>query len=391
MIMNVKKIKGFPKFDSDRITGYVLWKQSDGFHLRWTPKGKKTQNFRGTIFFDDKVRITNWINPETENFVIITEKNSIEWNLMFKGQLDGFDFLTPGDITLDLRIKKKKVKPKEIFLGPDMLNPENNPFTITQIAPIEEEIVEPELVVDPDLELEHIAEPEPEPVVEPEPVAEPEPEPVAEPEPDAVAELELEPTTAQAVQEDDTARITAWFLQALSRQASKPAEEEREVAPEPEPIVEPEPEPIAEPEPVIEPEPEPVAESEPEPIMEPAPVMVLEPEPIVEPKPATVQATQEDDTARITAWFLQVLSRQAPISTVETGETTEELEQKSDLLIETEPKPIDEPETLVEIEKHVEKKPEFEAEKIIEEIKEDELTTRVTHWFLQLKSRFEPK
>ena len=39
--MNVKEIKGHINFSSGQFLGYVLWKQSDGFHLRWTTKGKK--------------------------------------------------------------------------------------------------------------------------------------------------------------------------------------------------------------------------------------------------------------------------------------------------------------------------------------------------------------
>ena len=46
--MKVNNLKGRPNFSSGQFLGYVLWKQTDGFHLRWTTKGdKKKKPFRG--------------------------------------------------------------------------------------------------------------------------------------------------------------------------------------------------------------------------------------------------------------------------------------------------------------------------------------------------------
>ncbi|MEZ4087818.1 MAG: hypothetical protein R3B71_05855 [Candidatus Gracilibacteria bacterium] len=110
---------------------------------------------------------------------------------------------------------------------------------------------EPELTVEhagftgPDIEVESVDLPEPEPEVE----AEPEPEVEAEP------ELEVEP------------------------------EPEQEVELEPEPGVEPEPEPEVEPESELEPEVEPEPELEVEPESELEPEVELEPEPEIEPEP----------------------------------------------------------------------------------------------------------
>ncbi|GAI77241.1 unnamed protein product, partial [marine sediment metagenome] len=64
--MNVKNIKGRTEYNSGKFLGYVLWKHSDGFHLRWTTKGSKTQNFQGKIIFEDKFMISKRIIPETK-------------------------------------------------------------------------------------------------------------------------------------------------------------------------------------------------------------------------------------------------------------------------------------------------------------------------------------
>ena len=65
--MNVKEIKGRTEFSSGKFLGYVLWKQSDGFHLRWTTKGKKEHDFQGKIICHTKVLITKRLKPESKD------------------------------------------------------------------------------------------------------------------------------------------------------------------------------------------------------------------------------------------------------------------------------------------------------------------------------------
>ena len=55
--MNVRELKGRTKFESGKFLGYVLWKQSDGFHLRWTTKGGKSHNFQGKLVYQTKLKI----------------------------------------------------------------------------------------------------------------------------------------------------------------------------------------------------------------------------------------------------------------------------------------------------------------------------------------------
>ena len=232
--MNVRDIKGRPKFESGVFLGYVLWKQLDGFHLRWTTKKRKIHKFQGKVAYHPKLRITRIVLPKSELKIYETGEKMIQWNSPEERKLNGIDFVTPGNFTLELRIDNKKVKPKMIFLGPEMKNPESNPFNIIQIP--EEKILEKEIKNKLDKKIqESLRELEPKAIYEyipeskPEPVYEPESEPAYEPEP------------------------------------------------EPEPVYE------SEPEPAYEPEPEPAYESEPEPAYEPEP----EPEPVYEsaPKP----------------------------------------------------------------------------------------------------------
>ena len=107
--MNVQDIKGRPKFKAGQFLGYVFWKQLDGFHLRWTSIGSKVHNLQGKIKSEAKLKLTKTIRVETADNIKETDEKSIEWNTSGQGQLDGLDFLTPGNFTLELRINKKKV------------------------------------------------------------------------------------------------------------------------------------------------------------------------------------------------------------------------------------------------------------------------------------------
>ncbi|MFX1601113.1 MAG: hypothetical protein ACFFB6_11000, partial [Promethearchaeota archaeon] len=200
--MNVRDIKGRPKFESGQFLGYVLWKRSDGFHLRWTTKGRKAHNFQGKIVYQTKLGVTGKITSKTGFKIYETDDKMIHWNSSEEGKVSGIDFISPGNFTLELKIDKKKIKPKAIFLGPEMKNPESNPFTIIQIFEekisqkeikkiLEKKIKEPLREIETKAIYEYIPEVEPvyEPTLEPEPVYEPTPEP----EPEPVYEPTLEP------------------------------------------------------------------------------------------------------------------------------------------------------------------------------------------------------
>ncbi|MFX1458061.1 MAG: hypothetical protein ACFFBT_01225, partial [Promethearchaeota archaeon] len=236
--MNVKNLIGRPTFKSGDFLGYVLWKHSDGFHLKWSAKGKKTYNFQGKI--TSEAKLAKKVRLITGDRIEKVEKNTIEWNSKVEDE-DEVRFLTPGSFTVELKINKKKIKAKNIFLGPQMIQPDGNPFKVIQET--SEELKERGIKL-------------PIRVTEPEPVYTSEPEPIYEPEPEPEPTYEPEPEL-------------------------KPV-----YAPEPEPTYEPE----SELEPVYAPEPEPIyePESELEPTYEPEselePVYAPEPEPIYEPE-----------------------------------------------------------------------------------------------------------
>ena len=119
--MNVKEIKGRTDFSSGQFLGYVFWKHSDGFHLRWTTKGKKEHDFQGKIIFQTKVLLTKKLRPESKDDIKQSESKTIEWDTTLKNDIDGVDFLTPGNFNLCIIIIN-------IFTAPGNYNKAICPF-----------------------------------------------------------------------------------------------------------------------------------------------------------------------------------------------------------------------------------------------------------------------
>jgi hypothetical protein len=301
--MNVKQLKGKPNYTKKKFSGYVLWKQSNGFHLRWmTRKGKK-HSFQGTLTYQGKILITKKDNIQLEDKLAKAEKKTIKWDVKGQDQFVGFNFLTPKSFTLELQIDNKKIKPKEIYLGPGMENPEENPFLID--IPYRERVpnadLEPKPISQPESgpvtqpELEPISQPKLKPVTQPElePISQPEPEPVTQPEPGPIYELEGEYFSPDQ-------KINNWLTQLKEHRTAYEPETEPAYESEGEPVYESKPEPAYEskPESVYESKPEPAYESKPEPVYEPEtePTYESEGEPVYESKPEPAHESILDQT-----------------------------------------------------------------------------------------------
>ncbi|MFX1281785.1 MAG: hypothetical protein ACFFA3_20720, partial [Promethearchaeota archaeon] len=140
--MKVYNLKGRPNFSSGQFLGYVMWKQTDGFHLRWTTKGDKKKTFQGKISYQDKLKVTRITRPETEVKIQKSTKKLIQWSTTERGKINGFDFFATGNFAVELRVNNKKIKPKRIFLGQLIERPRNNPFIIFQYTSADEKIIE---------------------------------------------------------------------------------------------------------------------------------------------------------------------------------------------------------------------------------------------------------
>jgi len=319
--MYVKEIKGRADFEGKDILGYILWKQSDGFHLRWTSSEKKAVKFQGKITYTDKFRIINKIELNEEEKINKTGKNSVEWFSELKKATEGLDFLTPGDFTIDLKINKKRAKPINIFLGSKMMHPENNPFDVIQIIkkyttqepeyePKPEATPEPVYETEPEATPEPVYEPEteatPEPEYEPEPEATP--EPVYETEPETTSEPEYEPepeATPEILIDDINIRLGQWLTQLVTYRNFEPKEEKKSEFVSKH-------KPATTPESVYEPEPEPAYVQPVEPVYEPEYVYKSKPEPISEvlyiPEPVSEPIDGVNPYQRVYDWLNQLLS-----------------------------------------------------------------------------------
>jgi hypothetical protein len=242
--MNVKELKGKPSINLKKFSGYLLWKKSNGFHIRWMTKKGKKDTFQGILTYQDKIMITEKINIQSEDKLSKKEGKTLKWEVKGQDQLVGFTFLTPRSFTLELKVNNKNLKPNKIFIGPNMLNPEDNPFMVDR--PIRKIVPKPVLSSIPESKpiFESSVELESEPLDDTAPVpeskteksevfpAEPEYKPVTEPEP--LDDTGLAP-------ESETERIK-----------EIPIEPEYKPVPEPEPLYEEVPESRSEVENIVE-------------------------------------------------------------------------------------------------------------------------------------------
>ena len=93
--MNVKDLIGRPKFDSGQFLGYILWKQSDGFHLKWSKKGGKEYHFQGKII--SETRIAQKLRIGTTDRFSESENRTTEWNTKIDEKMDDNCYLTEVD------------------------------------------------------------------------------------------------------------------------------------------------------------------------------------------------------------------------------------------------------------------------------------------------------
>lgn len=123
---------GQPTLTEDSPTGYYLWHNNDGFHLRTHgpqsehvfvarlhTKGRFTDVDRVRLERDDKVRVKN------DGHTLILKFHT------FDG-FDGVNFHVEGGekLRLNLKIDGKEAPLSSIFLGDDLAHPGSDPFTL---------------------------------------------------------------------------------------------------------------------------------------------------------------------------------------------------------------------------------------------------------------------
>ena len=126
------EIQGQPTITKDSPTGYYLWHDDDGMHLRTHGPGDEhyfvARLSTDGVFEDvDAVRLEN-----RDNFEVLDNGHVIVLRFHTYDATDGLNFRIKGGtkLHLDLRLDGKRISTDSIFIGADGDHPEHNPFTI---------------------------------------------------------------------------------------------------------------------------------------------------------------------------------------------------------------------------------------------------------------------
>jgi hypothetical protein len=124
--------QGRPDFEQGESLGYFVWRDDDGWHVRWTTKGKR-RTFAGTISCDGAFMNVEPVSKGQRDWVKRRGDGVIRFDTVVEGGVDGVDFrLSPSAerITFDLEMDGRPVAPDLVRLGARKRRPASVPFTI---------------------------------------------------------------------------------------------------------------------------------------------------------------------------------------------------------------------------------------------------------------------
>ena len=128
--MDLKEVDGTPTFKPGDRTGYLLWKDNEGFHLIWTAQ-RNLHGFRGTITgLKGPVTIKEVVKLESNDLIKQVDPKTITWETRTEQDIDGVIFKADGDFKLELLMDSVKIGVNGIFCGRTFRRPLSNPFIV---------------------------------------------------------------------------------------------------------------------------------------------------------------------------------------------------------------------------------------------------------------------
>jgi hypothetical protein len=124
--------EGRPDFTVGEATGYFIWQDTEGWHIRWTTKGKK-HLFSGTITCDENFVHFKAISRDKTDYIKQVSSQVIRFDAKATGGADGIDFrLSPSTtvVEFDLRTDGSPAPLESIRIGRGKHRPESMPLRI---------------------------------------------------------------------------------------------------------------------------------------------------------------------------------------------------------------------------------------------------------------------
>ncbi|MBP2650096.1 MAG: hypothetical protein H6Q74_921 [Firmicutes bacterium] len=130
---NSPSLDGRPTdFMPGKSTGYFVWQDNNGLHIRTTASGTK-HVFSGTIYTDGSFENTfGKTESADDHFSISEDRNKINFQFTNNGGVTGIDLhLKKGTyVTFNLSVDENEINPSQIFLGESGWHPMKNKITL---------------------------------------------------------------------------------------------------------------------------------------------------------------------------------------------------------------------------------------------------------------------
>jgi hypothetical protein len=128
--------RGKPAFAPGESSGYFIWNDDEGWHVRWTIR-KGVHVFTGSVSCDGAFNKFQPFRKEGKDYIKKVSESSIRFDTKTGEGVDGVDFtLSPSTrrITFDLRMDGATAPPDAVKIGRGKRNPPHIPFTIDRGA-----------------------------------------------------------------------------------------------------------------------------------------------------------------------------------------------------------------------------------------------------------------
>jgi hypothetical protein len=132
-----RELQGKPEFTPGKKTGMFLWKDPEGYHVRFTSKKNKPQTFEGKVCVPDgEISVTPFKLDDNDSLEVGPKGHCAKFTFVVGEGVDGFDFKNPrSPIELDVQYNGKSIKKGKIFAGAEGKHPKvKGAFTIERAA-----------------------------------------------------------------------------------------------------------------------------------------------------------------------------------------------------------------------------------------------------------------
>ena len=135
-VVDGRLCSGKPNFASGESKGYFLWRDPQGWHIRWATKGQQ-RLYSGTIASDAAFTACEGTAQGHEDAVALATPHLIRFESRSSGGVKGIDFdLGPGatKLSFDLQMDGARVEPEWVHIGFRGTRPPEMPFRVENLG-----------------------------------------------------------------------------------------------------------------------------------------------------------------------------------------------------------------------------------------------------------------